>query len=661
MEATELLDRTGEALAAGRSRRFSGFLGMFVSSLALAMGVYILLYVSDLFFYLGIELYGSHRALVYTMVLTLVFLLVPATSKAPRDRLPWYDALLAVAGPLSSFYIFSNWEQVTRFYGQPTPVILILGAVMLLTTLEAARRTVGPAVTILGAFFLFYVLFGNYFPGFLFTRGYSYERMIGHFYTSDGALFGLAMEIFSVVVATYVIFGQFIQISGAGDFCLKLGMSLVGKYRGGPAKVAVFASSVFGTVSGSAVANVVVDGPITINMMKRLGYRAPFAGGVEAAASNGGQIMPPVMGAAAFLMAEILAIPYWSVAVAAFLPALLYYVALYFMLDFEAAKTGLRGLEKEEIPPFLDTLKEGWFFLIPIAFLLFLIGHLGYNVAKSGLYAILVLVAVSYFRKETRLGLAEIKSALRQGALAFADLGPAAGVIGIIMSAVSLTGLGMTLSGGLIEASGGHLWALLLLTALASIIMGMGASTLLVYIVLAVFVAPAVIKMGVDPLGAHLFIFYFGIMSLVTPPVALAAYAAAVIAKADYWKTGWEASRLSIVGYIVPFIFVYQPALLMRGSIGEILLATGSALVGSIALAGTMSGYFFGSIYWWQRIFLGVGSLTLIYPGWKTDLIGLALVGIAATGTRLGKLLARRAQAPQPKESATYRNPPARG
>ena len=648
-EASELLDRSGEAMAAGRSRRFSGFLDKLVAALASLLGLYILLYVWDLFSAFRLELYGAHRALVYTITLILVFLLVPAGAGAPRDRVPWYDILLTLGGGASSFYMFLNWEQVTRFYGQPTPLILVLGGIMLLTTLEAARRTVGTAVAILGAIFIAYVLFGNYFPGFLFTRGYSYARMIGHFYTSDGALFGLALEIFSVVVATYVIFGQFIQVSGAGDFFLKLGISLVGRYRGGPAKVAVVASSVFGTVSGSAVANVVVDGPITINMMKGLGYRASFAGGVEAAASNGGQIMPPVMGAAAFLMAEILGMPYWSVAVAAFLPALLYYIALYFMLDFEAAKTGLRGLDKEEIAGFLETLKEGWFFLIPIVVLVFFIGYLGYNVAKSGLYSTLVLVAVSYLRKETRVSLSKIKTGLEQGALAFADLGPAAGVIGIIMAAVSLTGLGMTLSSGLIEASGGHLWLLLVLTAIASIIMGMGASTLLVYIVLAMFVAPAITKMGVEPLAAHLFIFYFGCMSLVTPPVALAAYAAAVIAKADYWKTGWEASRLGIVGYIAPFIFVYQPALLMHGSVGEVLLAATTAVIGTIALAGAMAGYCFGSVFWWQRILFAVGAVTLIYPGWKSDLIGLALVAVAAAGTELTNRLARRSEVPQLK------------
>ena len=649
MEATELLDRSGEALAAGRGRRFSGFLDKFVSTLAFLLGLYILLYVGDVFSYFRLELYGAHRALVYTIILILVFMLVPASKKAPRNRVPWYDVLLTIGGGVSAFYMFLNWEEVTRFYGQPTPLLLILGGISLLTTLEAARRTVGSAVAILGAFFIAYVLFGNYFPGFLFTRGYSYARMIGHFYTSDGALFGLALEIFTVIVATYVIFGQFIQVSGAGDFFLKLGISLVGQYRGGPAKVCVFASSLFGMVSGSAVANVVVDGPITINMMKGLGYRSAFAGGVEAAASNGGQIMPPVMGAAAFLMAEILGMPYWSVAVAAFLPALLYYIALYFMLDFEAAKTGLRGLDKEEIPGFFKTLKEGWFFILPIVVLLFFIGYLGYNVAKSGLYSTLVLVAVSYLRKETRLGPSKIKSALEQGALAFADLGPAAGVIGIIMAAVSLTGLGMTLSSGLIEASGGHLWLLLVLTAIASIIMGMGASTLLVYIVLAMFVAPAITKMGVEPLAAHLFIFYFGCMSLVTPPVALAAYAAAVIAKADYWKTGWEASRLGIVGYIAPFIFVYQPALLMHGSVGEVLLAATTAVIGTIALAGAMAGYCFGSVFWWQRILFAVGAVTLIYPGWKSDLIGLALVAVAAAGTELTNRLARRSEVPQLK------------
>ena len=646
-DATQLLDRSGEAMAAGRIRRFSGYGDKAVSAMAVAMALYILCYVGDVFFYLGVELYGAHRALVYGMILLLVFTLVPAHREAARDRVPWYDILFAVGGSASSLYMFFNWEQVTRFYGQPTPLIMILGGISLLCTLEAARRTVGSAVTILGSFFLFYVLFGNYFPGFLFTRGYSYARMIGHFYTSDGALFGLALEIFTVIVATYVIFGQFIQISGAGDFFLKLGISLVGRYRGGPAKVAVFASSLFGTVSGSSVANVVVDGPITINMMKRLGYRAAFAGGVEAAASNGGQIMPPVMGAAAFLMAEILGVPYWSVALGAFLPALLYYVALYFMLDFEAAKTGLRGLEQEEIPSFFETLKEGWVFILPLVVLVLLIGQFGYNVAKAGLYSTLVLIAISYCKKETRLGPKKIKSALEQGALAFCDLGPAAGVIGIIMSAVSLTGLGMALSAGLIETAGGQLWLLLILTAIASIIMGMGSSTLLVYIVLAMFVAPAVIKMGVDPLAAHLFIFYFGCMSLVTPPVALAAYAAAIIAKADYWQTGWESSRLGIVGYIVPFIFVYQPALLMHGSAAEVALAAGSALVGTIALAGAMTGYFFAILSWWQRSLMFLGAVTLIYPGWKTDLVGLTLLAIAVAGIKMDRLTLRRAQVPK--------------
>jgi TRAP transporter 4TM/12TM fusion protein len=615
-------------MAAGRSRRFPGIRGEIVSWFAVILGLYILLYVGDVFSYWRIELYGAHRALVYTGALVLVFVLVPAGKNARRDRVPWYDVVLAGAAAASSLYMFINWEQVTRFYGQPTPLIMILGSISLITTLEAARRTVGSAVAALGLLFIIYVLYGNYFPGFLFTRGYSYARMIGHFYTSDGALFGLALEIFAVVVATYVLFGQFIQVSGAGDFFLKLGISLVGRYRGGPAKVAVVASSVFGTVSGSSVANVVVDGPITINMMKGLGYRAAFAGGVEAAASNGGQIMPPVMGAAAFLMAEMLGVPYWSVAVAAFLPALLYYVALYFMLDFEAAKTGLRGLDPDQIPPFLKTLREGWFFVVPIVVLMLLIGHFGYNVAKSGLYSILVLIAVSYLRKETRLGPAKIKTALEQGALAFADLGAAAGVIGIIMSAVSLTGLGMALSSGLIEASGGHLWLLLILTAVASIIMGMGSSTLLVYIVLAMFVAPAVVKMGVEPMAAHLFIFYFGCMSLVTPPVALAAYAAAVIAKADFWQTGWESSRLGVVGYLVPFIFVYQPALLLHGSAGEVLLAASTAIIGTVALAGAMSGYFFGAVWRWQRAALGIASVTLIYPGWKTDLAGVALIAM---------------------------------
>jgi TRAP transporter 4TM/12TM fusion protein len=697
MEATKALDKSGEALAAGRNRQFTGLMGKFVSGLSIALSLYIILYVAGLWDwvalnylgkYLGFaSFWGPHRPLAYAFTLLLVFLLAPARKGARRDYLPWYDVVLGVGGAISSFYVFLHWDDVRNFYAVPTIPQLVMGGIVLVATLEAARRTLGLALMALGAFFIFYTMYGDHFPGFLLTKGYSYPRMIGHYYLSATGLFGSAMEVFTAVVAMFVIFAQFIQMSGAGEFFLKLGMSVVGRFRGGPAKVAVFSSSLFGTVSGLAVANVVSTGSITIPMMKRSGYKPHFAGAVESAASNGGQIMPPVMGAAAFLMADMLGMPYWAVVVAAFLPALLYYIALYFMLDFEAARTGLRGLPREQLPSVLGTLKEGWYFLVPMIVLVVLIGNEGWTAQKAGLYATITLVLINmmvvlygkrhessrsqlylavivllmllqvaifliprfipdtatlvtmplvflvvvpslFLLRGTRMGPGVMVGALQRGANSMAQLGPAAAIIGILMGAVSLTGLGVTLSSGLLEASGGSMPVLLILTALACIIMGMGSSTLLVYVVLAIFIAPALIQMGIPPLAAHLFIFYFGMMSLITPPVALAAYAAAAVAEADFWKTGLQAARLGIVGYIVPFMFVFQPPLLLQGTIGEIVVSTSTAIIGAIALAGAMSGYLLGRAQWWERLFLAAAALTLIYPGWATDLAGLALLAV---------------------------------
>ncbi|MBI4289044.1 MAG: TRAP transporter fused permease subunit [Chloroflexi bacterium] len=628
-DANKILQKSGEAVGGGQIRQFSGPWRWIMSGLAIAFSIYILLYVGDVTEWVGLRLFGSHRALAYATVMLLVFLFIPARKGKVQDRVPWYDILLGLGGAAASLYVFWNWESQVESYATPSVVQMVLGALALLTTLEAARRTLGWALSILGAFFIVYTLYGNFFPGFMLTKGYSYSRMLGHYYLSGTGLYGSAMEIFTVVVAVYVIFAQFVQISGAGDFFFKLGLAVVGRFRGGPAKVAVFSSSLFGTVSGLAVANVVVDGGITIPMMKKTGYKPEVAAAVEASASNGGQIMPPVMGTAAFLMADMLGIPYWGVAAAAVLPALFYYVALYFMLDFEAAKTGLKGLPRVEIPPIWRTLKEGGVFLLPLGVLIYFIGVLDFSAQKSGLFALLALVAVSFIRKETRPGVRDILGALEKGAHSTAQLGPAAGAIGILMSAVTLTGLGVSLSSGLLQVAGGSLILLLILTAVAALIMGTAASTLLVYVILAMFVVPGVVKAGVDPLAAHMFVFYFGMISMVTPPVGLAAYAAAAVGGADYWKTGWQAARLSIVGFIVPFIFVFHPAMLFKGTAEEIALAGVSGVAGTIALAAAMIGYVFTTAHWWERILLGAGALLMMTPGWETDLIGIALISIA--------------------------------
>jgi len=644
VDTDDILKKSGEGPVLSQMRQFRGPWRWIMSGIAVALTLYILLYVGDVTEWVGLRLYGAHRALAYAAITLLVFFFVPATKKSDRTRVPWYDILGGLGGAVASFYIFLNWETQVENYATPSALQLVLGGITIATTLEAARRTMGWVLAALGGFFILYTLFGNFFPGFLLTKGYSYPRMLGHYYLSGTGIYGTAMDMFTVVVAAFMIFGQFIQASGAGEFFFKLGLSIVGRFRGGPGKVAVFSSSLFGTVSGSAVANVVVDGGITIPMMKKTGYKPEVASAIEAAASNGGQIMPPVMGTAAFLMADILGMPYWGVALAALLPAILYYVALYFMIDFEAAKTGLKGLSKVEIPSLWKTLKDGWQFSVPVLILIFFIGVLQWSAEKSALFSLIALIGVTYFRKDTRLGPRLIYDTLEKSAHSVAQLGATAGVIGILISAVTLTGLGVTLSTGLTTAAGGSLVVLLILTAVAALIMGMGSSTLLVYVVLAMFIAPALVKMGVVPIAAHLFVFYYGMISLLTPPVGLAAYAAAAVGGADYWKTGWHATRLAAAGYIVPFLFVYHPSLLMIGSVVDITEAAVTGILGTIALSAAIIGYLFTNAKWWERVLLGIGAVLLMTPGWKTDLAGFALMALPlVTQTRV--FISRRSQA----------------
>ena len=608
--------------------------------LALVICGWVILYVSDFFEYMGMYVFGAHRAMVMGLSMIYAFLFFPLTKRVTKKAFLLFNIILAFASGISAFYMFFNWERMAIYYAEPSPGVLVLGGIMIFSILEASRRTTGWCLPILGVLFIFYLSYGSFFPSFLFTKSYSYTEIASYFYTSDSVLFGQAAEVFTVTIAIYLILGAFFLASGAGSFFIKLALAIVGRFRGGPAKVSLISSMLFGTISGLAVANVVVSGSVTIPMMKKYGFSASFAGAVEVAASNGGQIMPPIMGAAAFLMADIIGIPYWSVVTASLFPACMYYIAVYFMVDFEAAKRGLLGLDKANIPSLSQTLREGWFFLIPILFLVFLVGYLGYGLAKSGFYATLLVVALSYLRKETRLTPSKMLKAFEDGAHSIVMLAPAAGIIGIVMSSISISGLGATLASSMVQLAGGNLLLLLFLTAFCSIILGMGASTLVVYIVVAALVAPALVQMGIPVLAAHLFVFYFGMMSMVTPPVALAAYAAAAVARSSFWETSCTAARLGIVGYIVPFLFVYEPAFLLQGSFGKTLSVLGSTVLGCIALSGGMIGWFFGGdrIAWWTRAVLILGGLCLIYPSLPIGLCGLFAAAAVGLRRHLGKI-----------------------
>jgi len=612
----------------GDARHLTGIVGACARMVAMGLSIYVLLYVSTILDLMGFRLYGAHRALVYGLILFLLFLRHPASSRGPWDRVPWYDFLLALVGLSTCLYAFLSWDEWNYAVSLPTTFEEVLGVILVCITLEGARRVLGIAFAMIGLAFILYPVFGSHFPGILVTRGYSLSQLVQFFYLSGGGsgIFGTPMEIFTTTVTVFLIFGAFLKLTGAAQIFLDTALGLAGRFRAGMAKVSVIASGMFATVSGVGVANVLVTGSFTIPAMKKMGYRATLAAAVEAAASTGGILMPPVMGAAAFLMADILAISYWEIVVAAFLPGLLYYVAMFTMVDFEGGRTGLQAVALSDIPPLRNTLRRGWYLVVSIAVLLFLLGYWGIPVDQAAFYSLLFLLIPGMFR-EKWLGAKVIATALEEGGFLLAQVGSAGAVVGIIMGGFALTGLGAMLPSAMQALAGESLLILLLLAALAATILGMGAPPLLVYVLLAATVAPAIIEGGVSPLAAHLFIFYFGMLSMLTPPVALSALVAARVANADFWRTALEAVRLGIIAYIIPFLFVYQPVLLLQGTWTKLLGAVLTALAGVVALSAALSRYFFvGRLYAWEVFLLAGTGLLLLYPGNLSDGLGIVLM-----------------------------------
>lgn len=611
-----------------RTRNLSDPLASIVRIVAISLSIYILLYVSTVFSYIGIQLFGAHRALVYGGVLFILFMTYPAGKNSPRDRVPWYDYVLAALGTGAALYACLSWEKWQYEVNLPTIFEQILGMTLVLITLEAARRVLGMAFAIVISLFIIYPLVGEHLPGILVTQPYSISSLVQFFYLAGGSsgMFGTPMEIFSTTVALFLLFGGFLKVTGAASIFLDVAMGLAGQFRSGMAKVAVVASALFATISGVGVANVLVTGSFTIPAMKRMGYRPSLAAAIEAAASTGGILMPPVMGAAAFLMADILAVPYWQIVVAAFLPGVLYYIAMFTMVDFEGARESIKGIPLDQIPPLGKTIKSGWYLLISVGVLLFLLGYLALPVDQSALAALLTLIVLAACRKGGLRGKGVLK-ALEDGGQLLAEIGSAGAAVGIIMSGFALTGLGALLPQAMQGLAGDSLFVLLLLAAFASIILGMGAPPLLVYVLLAATVAPAIIKAGVLPIAAHMFIFYFGLLSMLTPPVALSALIASRVAEANFWRTSIESCRLGIIAFIIPFFFVYQPILLMQGNAIDLFHAIATAVAGVIGLSAALTRYFFTrALALWEVALLASGGLLLLYPGGLSDLAGISLM-----------------------------------
>lgn len=569
------------------------------------------------------------RDIHIVLILILVFLIFPLRKKREKEKASLIDGLLILLALVSGAYIIINYQAIVLRLGTPTTTDIVFGVIMILLILEASRRATGWVLVIIAGVLLLYNFLGPWVPGILGHKGYSLSRVVSQMYLTTEGIFGIPLGVSASYIYLFVFLTSMLEKIGMGDFLLELAMAVMGRYVGGPAKAAVVASGLMGTLSGSAVANVVGTGTFTIPLMKRNGYQAHFAGAVEACASSGGQLMPPIMGAAAFIIAEFLGITYISVVIAALIPALLYYLGVLCGVHFEACRLGLRGLPKEQLPRTWQVLKKGGHFLIPIFVLIYFLGVLQYTPIRSGFYAIITAVAVSFFQKETRLNWERLKEAVLAAAQNTITVALACAAAGLVIGSINLTGMGLKLSAFIIGISGGHVWLALILTAVIALIMGMGLPTTAAYIVVGTMAAPALVKMGLLPLAAHLFVFYFAILSAITPPVALAAYAAAGIAKDDPMKIGFTAVKLTLGAFIVPFLFALSPTLIAKGDFVSIAWSTFTALIGIIALAGGSIGFVLRATTIWERALLIVGAFLMLKVGLTTDLIGLGLIAAA--------------------------------
>ena len=538
-------------------RSLHGPLRALVQAVAAAMAIYHIL-VLGRFFDIVTEpqkLYGMHL----TFVVVLAFLLIPGRRGSTRPTV--VDWLLILTSLVVVTYMFVTFEELTGRAGVfPTRSDVIIGSLLVIVTIEASRRATGWSLPILCALFAFYPFIGPYLPGLLEHKGFSFNTVIS-FLFSDNGIYGIPIQVSARDVYLFTLFGAFLEATNIGKFIVQAALSVAGGRRGGPAKVSILTSALFGTASGSSAANVMVDGVINIPLMKATGFRATVAAGVEAMNSTGGQIVPPVMGAGAFLMADILGVPYATVAVAAIGPALLYYVAAYWMIDFYSASQNLRGLPRRDLPRFSAVMLQHGYMFVPLVVLLYLIMGTGASPFRAALYALATALVVSLFRADTRLTLRKIISAMEEGGKRTIEIGVSCAAAGIIVGILALTGLGGKFSELVINVAGGNLLLALAATMVAAIVLGTGLPTTAAYAIGASVLAPALIKLGAAPLSAHMFIFYFSVISAVTPPVAFASFAAASIARAPMWESSIESMRLGLAGYIVPFMFVYGPAM----------------------------------------------------------------------------------------------------
>jgi len=608
-------------LSAGREYKPGGAMSIFIYLVGLAMSffhIYVLtIRAIDPWYF---------RTLHVVFAGILVFALVPGWKMKRADRLPILDIIFILMLIVPAAYIFIEFDEwIYRVGVVPETWDFIMSLMFVIAVWEMARRASGWPLAILAGLFILYGHFGSYMPGLFYHKGYDWDRMITYLFSLDGIL-GLPVLASAHYIFLFVLFGAFVDSSGAGRFFVDFARCIAGRLRGGPAKVSIVSSALIGTASGSSVANVVVDGVLNIPLMKASGFRGAVAGAIEAMNSTGGQIVPPVMGAGAFLMAEILGVPYPKVALAAVIPAFFYFGAAYFMIDFYSASIGLQGLKKEELPVFHKIMLDKGYLLIPIVVLLVCLMVLMYSPYRAAIIGIISLIVVSWVRSATRMGPKKILEVLSKGARGSMEIAATCAAAGIIVGVLTQTGLGTKFAMIIFNYSGGNLYIALVFTMIIAIVLGMGMPTTAAYAICASVLAPALIQLNVPEIAAHLFIFYFACLSALTPPVALASFAAAAIASAKTWEVGWQGMRFAIAGFLIPFMFVLGPAMVLEGTTFEIIMVVITGTMGVIALAASIQNWLLTQCATWERIVLLAAAITLIKPGLMTDLIGLALL-----------------------------------
>ncbi|HEX4927259.1 MAG TPA: TRAP transporter fused permease subunit [Burkholderiales bacterium] len=614
--------------------------GALRSVLAVALTLGATVWSLGIYQLLDLSIYEEQfSAAMLAACLALAFLALPARRGGPRAR--WYDWLAAIAGAAAAGYIAVRYASLVDLILLAPPDAVIAGVLIFVLVLEALRRATGPALPVIILVFVLYALFANYAPGRLEGRATEWRQLAGYLALDTNAMLGVPIKIGTTIVVTFVLFGNLLTVTGGSRFFTELALLGMGRFRGGAAKIAVLASALFGSISGSAVANVVATGVVTIPMIKKSGYAAHQAAAIEAVASTGGQLMPPVMGAAAFLMAEFLQIPYSQVVIAALVPALLYYAALFIQADLEAARMGITRVPAAEIPRARDVL-PGLHFLVPFVVLIVGLFHFNIQPETAVLGSAVSLIVLSYvfgYRGE-RPHLGAVLRSFRDTGVGVIDIILITAGAGFVIGVLSVSGLGFNLTLALVELGSGHLAVLLLLSALVCIVLGMGLPTAGVYVLLAALVAPAMVQVGILPIAAHMYVMYFGMMSMISPPVAIAAYAAAGLAGADPMRTGWEACRFGWSAFVVPFLFVLSPTLLLIGPADEVALAVVTAALGIWLASIGVVGFFMRALDARMRVaFAFAGLMALIpasaFPGAVyTDVIG-AVLGAVLIGREL--------------------------